>query len=472
MLRTSREDYQVIKKQQAATAARGGKAAGVAGMAQVQQGQPRPGMPNGIAEAAKAGSPLQQASVPGQQASPTVPNAQPNAGSPAQPGAPIPPIQPQQPPVKRAPWEYTEEVMSVLKTAFPLLALSMETMGDQIAKFFKCPPDEDAYRLIVALLNDGLQWISRMNPSLEDTKLPPSTEANISRFAETILPPHIRPAFEADFVTERPNLQKYIERLRRWRDRFEEKLDRRPAYNNLESYSPHLSEFRFQKFDEVEVPGQYLAHKDNNKDFVRIDRFLPKVDVVRGYGICHRRLKMRGHDGSIHAFAVQHPAARHCRREERILQLFRIFNGVLSRRKESRRRNLNFHLPLMVPIAPHLRLVQDDSSYISLQGIFEDHCRRTGINKDDPIVFALKRVIGSLEPGRTGQNAVDPVVKLEIFNCIQTDMVPNNIVVEVSFIHQFLNTLTNLPTSFCQVHTPRTRSSFCSAANSATNWPP
>lgn len=165
--------------------------------------------------------------------------------------------------------------MSVLKTAFPLLALSMETMGDQIQKFFKCPPDEDAYRLIVALLNDGLQvrkanlkslfagdlpsqWIARINPSLDDSKLPPSTESNITRFAETILPANIRVAFEADFVNVKPNLFAYIERLRKWRDRFEEKLDRRPPYQNLENYSPHLSEFRFQKFDDVEVPGQYL----------------------------------------------------------------------------------------------------------------------------------------------------------------------------------------------------------------------
>ena len=59
-----------------------------------------------------------------------------------------------QPPKK--PWEYSEEIMAVLKTTFPLLAFSMETMVDQIQKCFKCPPDEDAYRLIVALLNDGL----------------------------------------------------------------------------------------------------------------------------------------------------------------------------------------------------------------------------------------------------------------------------------------------------------------------------
>lgn len=64
-------------------------------------------------------------------------------------------------PVPKKPWEYAEEIMSVLKTTFPLLALSMETMVDQIQKHFKCPPDEDAYRLIVALLNDGLSVCRR-----------------------------------------------------------------------------------------------------------------------------------------------------------------------------------------------------------------------------------------------------------------------------------------------------------------------
>ena len=277
--------------------------------------------------------------------------------------------------------------MAGLKTAFPLLALSMETMTDQIQKNFKCPPDEDAYRLIVALLNDGLAYIGRAPQSYaQDVKLPPATEANICRFAETILPGHLRKSFEADFVNKKPTMFEYIQKLRKWRDKFEEKLDRRQPWNSLESYSPHLSEFRFLKFDEVEVPGQYLQHRDKNTDFTRIERFMPTVDIVRGIGVCHRRLTIRGHDGSIHPFAVQHPAARHCRREERILQLFRLFNGVLGKRKESRRRNLYFHLPLMVPIAPHLRLVQDDPSYISLQGVYEDHCRKTGTSKDEPLI--------------------------------------------------------------------------------------
>lgn len=350
-------------------------------------------------------------------------------------------------PLKK-PWEYSDEIMSGLKTAFPLLALSMETMVDQIHKNFKCPPDEDAYRLIVALLNDGLAYVGRMPGSYaQDFKLPSATEANITRFAETILPAHIRKSFEADFVVKKPTMNEYIHKLRRWRDKFEEKLDRRPQSGFLETYSPHLSEFRFLKFDEVEVPGQYLLHKDKNQDFVRIDRFLPDVDLVRGIGVCHRRLKIRGHDGSVHAFAVQHPAARHCRREERILQLFRIFNGLLAKRKESRRRNLYFHLPLMVPLAPHIRLVRDDSSYISMQGIYEDYCRRVGINKDEPVLYTMDRMRSlaetkqnvSIASSSTPRNLTnDPqrtpdqqqVLRTEILTAIQDKWVPSTVVLE------------------------------------------
>ncbi|KAI2641792.1 hypothetical protein GGS26DRAFT_18562 [Hypomontagnella submonticulosa] len=332
---------------------------------------------------------------------------------------------------KRPPWELTEEIMSVLKTAFPLLALSMETMVDQIQKYFKCPPDEDAYRLIIALLNDGLAYVSRMPSSYaKDVKLPPATETNITRFAETILPAHIKKSFEADFVQVKPTMYEYIHKLRKWRDKFEEKLDRRNPNANLEAYSRHLSEFRYQKFDDVEVPGQYLQHKDKNQDFIRIDRFLPNVELVRGIGGSHRRLKIRGHDGSVHPFAVQHPAARHCRREERILQLFRHLNQTLAKKKESRRRDLQFTVPLVVPLAPHIRIVQDDPSYITLQGIYEDHCRRNGMLKDEPVMFTMDKLRGLIDPRASKPPEQTATARLEVFTAIQEKWVPRDAVLE------------------------------------------
>ncbi|KAI6782429.1 Transcription-associated protein-like protein [Emericellopsis cladophorae] len=332
---------------------------------------------------------------------------------------------------KRPPWELADEIMSVLKTAFPLLALSMETMVDQIQKNFKCPPDEDAYRLIVALLNDALAYVARTPASFaKSVKLPAATEQNITRFAETILPPHIKKSFEADFVDVKPTMYEYIHKLRRWRDKFEEKLDRRTTRVALEVFSPHLSEFRYQKLDEVEVPGQYLQHKDKNQDFIRIERFLPNVDLVRTINASYRRVKMRGHDGSVHTWAVQHPAARHCRREERILQLFRHLNQTLNRKKESRRRDLQFTLPLMVPLAPHIRIVQEDCSYITLQGVYEDHCRRNGIQRDEPVLFTMEKLRGVHELNVNNKAEQTATARLEILNAIQEKWVPHTVALE------------------------------------------
>ncbi|KJX98434.1 transformation/transcription domain-associated protein [Zymoseptoria brevis] len=327
-------------------------------------------------------------------------------------------------PKPKKPWEHTELLVITLRTAFPLLYASMEAMVEQIQRHFKCPPDEDAYRLIVALLNDALSYVGRSPSSFTaENKLPPQTEANITRFAESILPPHIRKAFEMDFVTKKPTMLEYIVKLRRWRDKLAERLDRRSSTFHL-AESTHLSGFRFVWFDEVEIPGQYLQHKDKNQDFVRIERFLPVVDLVRGVAGCHRRLKIRGHDGSVHPFAIQHPAPRHSRREERILQLFRIFNSTLSKKKESRRRNLQFHLPVMVPLSPSIRMIQDDASYVTLQAVYEDYCRRNELDKDEPIMFTMEKMRNS-SPMKQDQWLN---MRIESLNYVQDRYVPKDLV--------------------------------------------
>ncbi|KAF1808723.1 hypothetical protein P152DRAFT_497353 [Eremomyces bilateralis CBS 781.70] len=328
----------------------------------------------------------------------------------------------------KKPWEYAEDIMSTLRTAFPLLALSLETMADQMAKYFKCPPDEDAYRLIVALLNDALSYIGRTPHSYgQDVKLPPSTEANITKFAQSILPAHIRGFFESDFVLKKPTMYEYMQKLRKWRNKFEERLDARDNPTSLELQSSHLSEFKYAKFEDVEVPGQYLMLKDKNTDFVKIERILPNVEQVRGSGVSWRRIRIRGHDGSVHIFTVQHPATKQARREERIMQLFRIFNGTLVKKREARRRNLQFTLPVIVPLSNIVRLIQEDPSAVNLQQIYETYCRLNGINKDDPILFSIEKMRG-LSPKSPAEylNAL----RLEIYTSIQDKFVPNSVVLD------------------------------------------
>ena len=145
-LRTTREDLAIIKKAQDDKRRRLERE-----KQQQPNGKPGQGSPETrTTPNERQGSSSRPGTANGEGTNGTdVPKTEPNAdGQPATNGdAEAAPKQP---------WEYADEIMQTLKTTFPLLALSMETMVDQIQKYFKCPPDEDAYRLIVALLNDGL----------------------------------------------------------------------------------------------------------------------------------------------------------------------------------------------------------------------------------------------------------------------------------------------------------------------------
>lgn len=47
--------------------------------------------------------------------------------------------------------------MQILKTAFPLLIMNMETIVDQISSRFKATPEEETYRIISILVQEALQ---------------------------------------------------------------------------------------------------------------------------------------------------------------------------------------------------------------------------------------------------------------------------------------------------------------------------
>ncbi|TPX51638.1 hypothetical protein SeMB42_g00090 [Synchytrium endobioticum] len=398
-LRTTKEDYIILRRQ---------------AQAQPPQKPPEaaPQPPPPSAEGTAAPSPATE----GGETQPT----DPNISSSATPQ----PVQ-----VKKNPWEYIEELMALLKTAFPLLALTMETLVEQIVQRLKPSADEDIYRLIVALLGDGVTQLAR-DPG-DSGALSQATEVNLRRFADSMYPNHLKykGAFERDFIHCKPTLPHLVDNFRTWRDRLEAVLDSRPKKQNLEHFSVHLVEFEYQKYDDIEIPGQYLQMKDNNKDFVRIERFQPVIDIVRGHFSCHRRITIKGTDGLLYPFAVQHPAPRTCRREERIMQLFRILNSVLERKQDTRRRGLYFHLPLYVPLAPQVRLFQDDTSYMSLQDIYEEHCARTSQHKDEPIMYYINRmreIHHSEDMSKQGKVAFVNL-KTEVMEDIAAKFVPDTI---------------------------------------------
>lgn len=82
------------------------------------------------------------------------------------------------------------------------------------------------------------------------------------------------------------------------------------------------------------------------------------------------------------------------------------FYSALARKKESRKRNLFFHLPAAISCSPNLRLFQTDSSYITLGDIYDRHCEESGITREDPILFAGEKVKKVLREFRQSQKQV------------------------------------------------------------------
>jgi hypothetical protein len=49
-----------------------------------------------------------------------------------------------------------------------------------------------------------------------------------------------------------------VNKLQEWRLKYEQNIERKLRKSNLENASHWMIEFQYQKFDDVEIPGQYL----------------------------------------------------------------------------------------------------------------------------------------------------------------------------------------------------------------------
>jgi transformation/transcription domain-associated protein len=54
--------------------------------------------------------------------------------------------------LKKSPLEHTEDLVGILKTGYPLLALSLENMVEHIIHRLRSSPEEDLYRIITTFI--------------------------------------------------------------------------------------------------------------------------------------------------------------------------------------------------------------------------------------------------------------------------------------------------------------------------------
>ncbi len=124
----------------------------------------------------------------------------------------------------------------------------------------------------------GQNYIIRMSTPDDDGSLTEQTNNTLNRLAlnlrgsarvctESLLvysAPNfsVQKDYEEDFLSSKLTLTEYVQRLQRWRDRYEKHLDSRPRLQSLDILSHYLIEFQYGKFDDIEVPGQYTEVGD------------------------------------------------------------------------------------------------------------------------------------------------------------------------------------------------------------------
>ncbi|XP_052467142.1 transformation/transcription domain-associated protein isoform X2 [Carassius gibelio] len=242
--------------------------------------------------------------------------------------------------------------------------------------------------------------------------------------------------FTTDFDFSVPGsmkLHNLISKLKKWIKILEAKTKQLPKFFLIEEKCRFLSNFSAQTA-EVEIPGEFLMPKPTHY-YIKIARFMPRVEIVQKHNTAARRLYIRGHNGKIYPYLVMNDAClTESRREERVLQLLRLLNPCLEKRKETTKRHLFFTVPRVVAVSPQMRLVEDNPSSLSLVEIYKMRCAKKGIEHDNPISRYYDRLATVQARGTQASHQV----LRDILKEVQGNMVPRSMLKEWA-LHTFPN---------------------------------
>ncbi|XP_063882780.1 transformation/transcription domain-associated protein-like isoform X6 [Scylla paramamosain] len=214
-------------------------------------------------------------------------------------------------------------------------------------------------------------------------------------------------------------LHSLIHKLKKWIKILEARVKLLPKWFLIEEKCRYLSNFSLQTA-EVELPGEFLLPKHSHY-YIRIARFMPRVDIVQKHGTAARRLHIRGHNGRMYPYLVVNDySLSDARREERVLQLLRMLNHFFAKQKETSRRLVNLSVSRVVAVSPQMRLVEDNVSSLSLLDIYKLRCAKRQLEPDTPVTRYYER-LATVQA--RGSQASHQVLR-DIVKEVQNAMVP------------------------------------------------
>lgn len=106
----------------------------------------------------------------------------------------------------------------------------------------------------------------------------------------------------------------------------------------------------------------------------------------------------------------------------------RLFNLYLLKHKETARRLLNFTVPKIVPYAPASRLIEDNTTSLSLHDIYKQHSIQKASELDAPIAKYYDRLTSVQKKGSQTTPAIS--VLRDIVADIQNSLAPRTLLKE------------------------------------------
>ncbi|KAI9081282.1 hypothetical protein K1719_036782 [Acacia pycnantha] len=332
-------------------------------------------------------------------------------------------------------FDAAKDIMEALRSKHANLASELEVLLTEIGSRFVTLPEERLLAVVNALLHRCYKY-----PTATTAEVPQSLKKELSGvcracFSADAINKHVdfvreyKQDFERDLDPESiatfpATLSELTERLKHWKNVLQSNVeDRFPAVLKLEEESRVLRDFHVI---DVEVPGQYFTDQEIAPDHtVKLDRVAADIPIVRRHGSSFRRLTLIGSDGSQRHFIVQTSLTPNARSDERILQLFRVMNQMFEKHKESRRRHICIHTPIIIPVWSQVRMVEDDLMYSTFLEVYENHCARNDREADLPITYFKEQ----LNQAISGQISPEAVVdlRLQAYNEITKTLVTDNI---------------------------------------------
>ncbi|KAK3024458.1 hypothetical protein RJ639_042990, partial [Escallonia herrerae] len=332
-------------------------------------------------------------------------------------------------------FDAAKDIMETLRSKHTNLASELEILLTEIGSRFVTLPEERLLAVVNALLHRCYKY-----PTATTAEVPQSLKKKLSGvcracFSADAVNEHVeflseyKQDFERDLDPESTatfpaTLSELTERLKHWKNVLQSNVeDRFPAVLKLEEESRVLRDFHVV---DVEVPGQYFTDQEVAPDHtVKLDRVGADIPIVRRHGSSFRRLTLIGSDGSQRHFIVQTSLTPNARSDERILQLFRVMNQMFGKHKESRRRHISIHTPIIIPVWSQVRMVEDDVMYSTFLEVYENHCARNNREPDRPITYFKEQ----LNQAISGQISPEAVVdlRLQAYNDITKNYVTDGI---------------------------------------------